>query len=301
MIDNYDNLLMLDLEEEVERITRFINGKRRELNRDGVIIGLSGGLDSAVVAYLTRRSISPDKITLLYLPERDSKKIHKNDAYLIAESLEIELRIVDISQSLKVLGVYDLLPFRFVPGNNLKNILVKVGKAVEKINQFNLLTARLKPKGGTLVAKGNAYGMIKHRMRMVMLYYEANIHNLMVIGAANKSELLTGTFSQWGCDQCADIMPIIHLYRSQVEDLAEYLEIPEKIRSKPADPDIMPGLESKEVLLGSFRELDLILHGLENNFSLEWLYIEFGKDKVKRILELLRLSEFMREAPYTLD
>jgi NAD+ synthase len=63
----------------------------------------------------------------------------------------------------------------------------------------------------------------------------------MVVGAANRTEWLTGTFSKWGIDHCADIMPLLHLYRSQLEKIAEYIHVPEPIRKKAADPDVMPG------------------------------------------------------------
>ena len=298
-IPEYDSL-QVDPVFECERITRFIKDKVEDLNRDGLIIGLSGGFDSTVVTYLASRSLPVEKIRLLYLPERDSKNKHKEDAQLVASILGIKLEVMDISEILDAAGVYDLLPLKFVPGKKLKDILVKIGKQIEKVSEVDLLSARLKPRGGSLLAKGNAYGTIKHRMRMVILYYEANIHNLMVVGAANKSELLTGTFSQWGCDQCADIMPIIHLYRSQLESLAEYLQVPEVIRLKPADPDIMPGVDNKEELLGSFRETDLILHGLENGLSINELNALFGFERVEKIHELFKFSEFMRQSPYSL-
>lgn len=296
-----DNLLSFDVKSECEQTATFIEEKRKSLNREGILIGLSGGLDSATVAYLSARAVNSKKISLLYLPDRDSKNRHRKDAEEIARALGCPLKIIDISPALKMIGVYDILPLRFVPGAKLKDLLVKFGKAVENINETNLLSTRLSPKGASLVAKGNAYGTIKHRMRMVMLYYEANIHNLMVVGAANKTEYLTGTFSQWGCDQCADIMPVIHLYRSQLEDLAEYLGVPENIRKKPADPDIMPGVDNKEELLGSFRTADYILYGLENDVPKEELTRQFGEKMVDRICDLYRASAFMREAPYQFE
>jgi NAD+ synthase len=136
---------------------------------------------------------------------------------------------------------------------------------------------------------------------MVILYHHAIINNLMVVGAANKTELLTGTFSQWGCDQCADVMPVIHLYRTQLEALAEYLKIPDCIRSKPADPDIIPGVDDKGELLGSFYIADQILWGFEHGVSDESLRDRFGIVEVDRISNLYEASRFMREAPYSME
>jgi NAD+ synthase len=134
-----------------------------------------------------------------------------------------------------------------------------------------------------------------------MLYHYANINNLMVVGAANRTELLTGTFSQWGCDQCADVMPIVHLYRSQVEALAEYLKVPESVRNKPADPDIIPGLADKEEFLGSFSTADQILWGLESGIPTDALKQQFGETEVTRIVSLVDGSRFMRQSPATLE
>ena len=206
-----------------------------------------------------------------------------------------------ITPILTAAGVYDLLPIRFVPGYKLKDILIRFGKLIENISEKDLLTSRLNPKPESLMAKGNAYGTIKHRTRMVAIYHYANIHNLMVVGAANKTEFMTGTFSQWGCDQCADVMPIIHLYRTQLEFLADYLQIPNRVRNKPADPDIIPGLDNKETLLGSFELADQILFGLENEMDMKDLANHFGDESVQLIRDLFESSRFMRETPYQLD
>jgi NAD+ synthase len=142
--------------------------------------------------------------------------------------------------------------------------------------------------------------MSKHRLRMLLLYQQAEISNLMVVGAANRTELMTGTFSQWGCDQCADVMPLIHLYRSQLYPLARYLQLPKVIVEKAADPDIMPGVDDKEALLGSFLEADRILIGLEKGVGRQELSRSYGVAAVDQIVSLVELSRPMRESPYAI-
>jgi len=136
---------------------------------------------------------------------------------------------------------------------------------------------------------------------MVQLYHQANIKYLLVVGAAKRTELLTGAFSQWGCDQCADIMPIIHLFRSQVESIADFLNIPEHIRIKPADPDIMPGVDDKEALIGSFHTADKILWMLEHGTTLSEIVTKFDQVTINNIHDLYKRSQFMRETPYSLS
>ncbi len=296
----YQNPLSLDPVKTCKQVTEFIESQRKALNRDGVLIGLSGGLDSAVVAFLTSHSVEKKRIKFLYLPDKDSKTRHRKDALLIANCLNVPLEIKDITSILAETGVYELLPLRFAPGRKSKEILVRFGKAVERVNDGNLLGTRLSPKPFSLPARGNAYGMIKHRIRMVMLYQYAEVRNLLVAGAANKTEILTGTFTQWGCDQCADIMPIAHIYRSQLVGLAEYLQIPERIRKKPADPDIIPGVDDKAKMIGSFEIVDQILWGLEQGTGEERLSEQFGQDIVSRVLFLYEKFRFMREIPFTL-
>jgi NAD+ synthase len=297
-MDWVENPLKIDESSVCQQVAEFIEDQRKTLNRDGILIGLSGGLDSAVVAYLSVHGVERERINLLNLPDKDSKIRHREDALLIARSLDIPLVTKNISSVLAKAGVYQLLPLRYAPGRKAKEMLVICGKAVEKIDNTKVLSARLSPGSNSLAARGVAYGMSKHRMRMVMLYQYAEVYNLLVVGAANKTELLTGTFTQWGCDQCADIMPISHLYRSQVEKLAGYLNIPIRIREKPADPDIIPGINDKEELMGSFEVVDQILWGLEHGFDKESLSDHFHEEIVSRVVFLYDDYRFMREIPY---
>lgn len=209
--------------------------------------------------------------------------------------------MVKISPTLRKLGVYRLLPLRFIPGRKLKTIAIEFGKR-EFLSQTNgeFLSTRLGSSGGPWVARGNAYICAKHRVRMVLLYKEAEQSRGLVIGAANKTEWMTGTFTQWGCDHCADVMPILHLYRSQLILLAEHLGLPEEIRIKKADPDVLPGLDDKGELLGSFQDADLILWGLENQIPVEDLVGNFGAEKVNYIQTLVQNSSHYRETPYSL-
>ena len=294
-----ENILLINSQEECEKISNFIESKRIALERDGVIIGLSGGLDSAVVAYLAVRGGKSENVNLLYMPDKDSKKSHYKDAITIAHELGQYLNVEDITHILDSIGIYKLLPFDLIPGTTLKSLLIKIGKKIENINQENLMASRFSPTPNSFIAKGNAYATIKHRIRMVQLYHHANIKNLLVVGAANRTKLLTGAFSQWGCDQCADIMPIIHLYRSQVESIADFLHIPDHIRNKPADPDIMPGVDDKEALIGSFYTADKILWMLEHGTPLSEIATKFDQITVNNIYDLYKRSQFMRETPYS--
>jgi NAD+ synthase len=295
------DVLALDPVKEVEKITSFIQDQFQILNRKTAVIGLSGGLDSSLAASLALISLGQDRVICCYLPERDSKRIHRQHALMLSEKLDLDLHFYNISQALSAMGVYQLLPLRFIPGRKLKENAVHFGKKrFLNHSQRKALTARLSARGGPWVARTNAYISAKHRLRMVALYKTAERVRGLVIGAANKTEWMTGTFTQWGCDHCADIMPLIHLYRSQLVILAEHLDIPQEILQKKADPDLLPGLDDKGALLGSFENTDLILWGIENGISAADLESKFGSDQVRYIIDLIKNSDHYREAPYSL-
>jgi NAD+ synthase len=299
--NKYSQQLKIDLGATSSTIEAFIQSMLDNLKRDGAVIAVSGGLDSAITATLTVRSLGAHRVHLLNMPERDSQPIHQNHARILAKHLETCITVRHISPVLRATGTYRLLHLRFLPTLQLRSALVDFAKKHLNIDNANLLATRLQPGNATLVAKGAAYVVAKHRIRMVTLYQYAEVHNLMVVGAANRTEWLTGTFSKWGVDHCADVMPLLHLYRSQLERIAEYVGVPDVIRNKVADPDVMPGVNDKGALLGDFTLVDQILYGIENGQDKSQLSEIYGKNNVEHILHLYELSQHMRESPYHLN
>ena len=288
----------IDFPNTCRAIEEFIQSKLTDLNRDGAVIGLSGGLDSAVTAIMTVRSLGANRVHLIYMPEVDSKPIHRKHAKQLAYHIDIPILVKSITSILRTSGTYRLLPLRFIPGRRLRAAVINFAKSHFEIDSDNLLAYRFNPGAGSWGAKGAAYALTKHRIRMVMLYQYAEVHNLMVVGAANRTEWLTGTFSKWGVDHCADVMPLLHLYRSQLEQLAEFIGVPDNIRNKAADPDVMPGINDKGALLGNFIITDRILCGIEQGIDRDELSQMYGNESVDLILTLMKLSNHMRESPY---
>ena len=294
--------LKIDASSVCKEIEKLIQETMLNLNRDGAVIGLSGGLDSAVVAALSIRSLGKDKVQLVNMPERDSKRIHRKHAKRLAKHFGIRLKTIRLTPILRKTGTYRLLPLRFIPTKKLRAKAVTFGKS--KLSQQDIddvLLNRFQSKSNKWVVKGKTYSFTKHRIRMVTLYQYAEVRNLMVVGAANKTEWLTGTYSKWGVDHCADVMPLVHIFRSQLEQLAEYLRIPDFIGKKKADPDVMPGINDKSSLLNGFMLTDQILINLENGCNKEKLVQDFGFDDVERLISLKNLSSHMRESPYHIE
>ena len=295
------NLLRFDPEQAAVEIIQFIQDRFQILKRKKIIIGLSGGLDSSLTATLAAEAIGADRVKLYYLPDRDSKPLHRKHAILFSKQLGAELKIIRITPALRILRIYALLPLNLIPGRRLKSYAVNyVRRNQLGLTGGSVLNARLTGSGGSMVSRANAYINAKHRLRTVILFREAEKMNGLVMGAANKTEWLTGTFVQFGCDHSADVMPLLHIYRSQVEELARIQGLPPEILEKESDTDILPGLEDKGAMMGSFLIADQILWGLENGIPLSDLSDRFDQESVFYLNSLVQDSSFYREVPYSL-
>lgn len=307
--EEYEKLISeldIDYSELTDRLVNFIRKKADELNREGLVLGLSGGVDSAVVAKLCKLAKGKEKTTALIMPEKDSLKKDETDAAHLAEELGINKKIIVLTPLLKKLNVYRLYFLNKIPViNQTKRAKSLINKIVNKLYKLftkktpfsdNLLGTKDK-KFHKSLNKTEAYYRIKHRMRMVLLYFHGEVENDLVVGAANKSEHLTGYFVKHGCDDASDIMPIMGLYKTQVIKLAEYLNIPKKILKKKPSGGTMVGVSDEQALGLSYRELDLILLALEKKWSVRKIakVLNQKEEKVQYVNSLIKNSEHMRK------
>jgi len=217
--------LALDLPTVTTRIKRFIKDYVEKTKVKGIVIGLSGGIDSAVSGALAALAIGGDKISALNMPEEENfSEIDLRDAKIVANKFGFKLEIIDISPILE--GCYKTLP-------------------IYDVNDQ--------------LSRGN----IKARIRMVCLYYYANALGKIVCGSSDKSETMMGYFTKWG-DGAADISPLMDLYKTQVRQLAAYIGIPKELIAKPPSPQLWPGQTAEKEIGVKYEVLDLILLGLEN-------------------------------------
>jgi NAD+ synthase len=256
-------------EEVCDRISAFVRSSLESSGRSGVAVAMSGGLDSSVTAALCVRGVGPERVTGFSLPETEGPRQDAGDAELVARRLGIKLDTYDITRALRDMGVYDFVLSK-LPGEALRAAVVRTGYGLRRmISDEDPLVGGLAGSRSAAVSRASAHFKARHRMRMVYLFFRAERRNLLVAGAANKTEKLTGIYSRFGVDDCADIMPIAGLYRTEVLLLAEALGIPPKIRSKTPSPGIIPGVRDKYVyLLGLPSErLDEVLEDLSSGVS----------------------------------
>jgi NAD+ synthase len=251
--------LDLNEAEEVERIVDTLrHSVHQTLHRRGVVMGISGGIDSSVVLALCVRAFGPEKIVALLLPEGESSPESTTLAQQVADHYGVSPLTEDISGALEGFGCYhrrneaiqSLFP-DFGPGWGAKITLPGNLLEQETLNIFYLtvtnpegqeFTRRLPPRQYyQIVAASN----FKQRSRMAMLYYHAELHNYAVVGTPNKNEHRLGFFVKHG-DGGMDISPIEHLFKTQVYQLARYLDVPEEIQTRRPTSDTYPGGSTQE-------------------------------------------------------
>lgn len=296
--------MTLDAEVVCRMIEEFIRRQVDEFQREGVILGMSGGIDSALTATLLTRALGPDQVLALIMPERDSSPQSKTDALKEIRRLGIRYREVDLTPGLSAMGLYELVPLHFLGVRQIKEAVVRQQHQVqlEAIGDTPFSAGLLGTKGlgkqKQLINTGNAYARAKHRLRMMTLYYYADQENRLVVGTTNKSEALTGFVVKWG-DNVADIEPILPLYKTQVRQLAAYVGVSPEIIEKAPSPDLLPGIVDELALGISYEVLDKILSGLEEGWDQEQIVSTFGvvTAQVMRVRELKRRSQHLREMP----
>ena len=246
----------------------------RQLRRRGIVLGLSGGIDSSVSAALAVAAVGAKKVLGVLMPERDSDPDSLRLGHLVADSLGIETVTEDIAPILDAAGCYErrdefirrLVP-EFGAGWGCKVVLTQrrlqhhaARRAVAGRASGRRVRMPLDVYLGVVAATN-----MKQRTRKQLEYFHADRLNYAVLGTPNRLEYDQGFFVKNG-DGAADIKPIAHLYKTQVYALAEHLGLPEEIRSRPPTTDTWSLAQSQEEFYFSvpYPAMDLCLYGLEN-------------------------------------
>jgi len=233
-------VLNLDWAEVDRRVCRFIKDYVERCKAKGVVLGLSGGIDSCTIAALSARTLGGHNVLGLMLFEKETRRSDDvRHAELVAKEFGFKTEKVDITPPLEAL--YHSAPV-FDPTDKL--------------------------------SKGN----VKARTRMIYVYYYANRLRLIVCGSSDKSETMMGYFTKWG-DVAADISPIMDLYKTQVRKLAQHIGVPEEIVRKPSSPALWPGQLAESELGIKYEQLDLILYGLERFMKPEEIAAQLHVEK----------------------
>lgn len=295
------DVFALDCPAECARIEAFIRSKMGELRREGIVVAVSGGLDSSTVVSLCARAVGKRNVTGLLLPEKNGNPDALKYARLMADELGIKTHTIDISKILAALGTYNFVADRI----GSRTLVNKVVREFPAQTRKALFMDAIRGTKNPIVRQGTAATYSKHRIRMVVVYKYAEENNLLVAGCAHKSEDLLGLFSKFGVDDNADVMPVKHLFRSQILQLAGHVGVPAEIIGRTPNPDMFPGIEDKyyDVLGMRSETTDLVLYGLEHALPVEEIAAQTELDvaKVLELKELVRITEHMRNHSMSLE
>jgi NAD+ synthase len=252
------------------------------LKRHGGVIGISGGIDSSVTLALATKALGASKVIGIMLPEKDSSEESKRLALKLAEKFGVQTLEEEITGALEGFGCYkrrDEAVARVFPEYNPIDFKMKIGINQSGMTQnlppmFLLTIVDKEGKNQSKLLPVKEYLQIvaasnfKQRSRMSMLYYHAERLHYAVIGTPNKHEVEQGFFVKYG-DSGADIMPIAHLYKTQVYQLAEYLGVPKEIIERTPTSDTYSAEQTQQEFFFQlpFHEMDLIWFGYENGYE----------------------------------
>lgn len=272
------DVLKLDAEKEVEKISRRVRELlSKKLKRRGLVVGLSGGIDSSVTAALAVKAIGTERVVVLLMPERHSADETLRLSSLVADHLGVASVHQDISGILEALGFYtrydaavqSVIP-EYSQGWKSKIVIPNVFES----KGFSLFSVVAQSPDGETIKKRlslTAYLEIvaatnfKQRTRKMLEYYHADRLNYAVAGTPNRLEYDQGFFVKLG-DGAADVKPIAHLYKSQVYQLAEFLGIPAEVRKRPPTTDTysLPQGQDEFYFSLPYDQMDLCLYAKNN-------------------------------------
>ena len=250
----------MNLHHTIDTIAAFIRARISESRASGAVIGLSGGIDSAVVAYLTVEAVGKENVLAIMLPVQDlTPGYDTDDAINVADRLGIEYRVIEVGDVLH--GFSDAIP-DYDPD--------------------------------AAVASGN----LTARIRMCVLYYYANLMNRLVIGTGNRTELLLGYATKHG-DAGVDIEPIGDLYKTEVFELAEFLGVPERIIRIAPSARLWAGQTDEGELGMRYPDIDRILRMLvDEQLSVDEIEARgVPGDAARRLTHLISISAHKRHPP----
>lgn len=289
----------LDYAAEADRIAgRLREVTARELHKRGLVVAISGGVDSSVCAALAVRALGAQRVFALILPERDSADESERHARILAGHLGVRVETVDIAPTLAAIGCYaarDEAVRRVLPdyADDWRMKIVIAGGREGAINHFDLVAQS--PDGRThertlgladylqIVAATS----FKQRVRKTLEYYHADRLNYAVVGTPNRLEYDQGFFVKNG-DGSADVKPIAHLYKTQVYGMARHLGLPDCVASAAPTTDTYSLAQGQDEFYFAlpWAQMDLALWALEHGLAAA----ELGN--------ALRISEAAAEAVY---
>lgn len=301
-------LLRIDEGRAIDALTTYVRAARSETRARSALLGLSGGLDSAVLAAVTVCGLGADRVRLLYLYDQTSSGALRTNARTIADWLGIPLEETSIETDLRKAGVYSSRAAGLTSlSGQLNRLLHRVYRVmtgeppfVSSLRAGSFMTSCGQPRGGVhgaLVLEAEAGFVARHRHRRHLLEAEAKADDCFLLGAANKTEWLTGWFVKGGIDDLPK-QPLKGLCKTQVRQLADALGVPASVRLAPPSPDMMRGITDELALGMSYPTIDVALDVLEGGVTIEQAAgAGVTAEDLRCVQKLTYLSAWKRASP----
>ena len=316
------DILKIDPEKELEKLSKFIlEHVRSVFHRKGIVVGLSGGIDSACMAAVAVHTLGKDRVVGLVLPEKESNPISAEFASKHAENLGIEYRQIDISPTVDTVKSYtwrDEFVKKLIPeyqSGYKYNITLPTDLLERDSFNFYRLQVQL-PDGEIKSVRLNlnefrtitSFANIKIRARMLHLYNEAERRSLVVAGTTNRTEYLLGDFCKYG-DGGTDIEPFSYLYKNQIYQISEHLNVIQEIIDRQPSPDTfsLPVSDQEFFFRIAFDKLDHLLYAWEHEIPVDEVaeVLDISEDAVNRSFKdftsKYRATQHLRHMAYTLE
>lgn len=317
----HKDILSLDAAAEVDRISHSLREQvLGTLRRRGAVVGLSGGIDSSVVAALCVRALGKDKVLGLFMPEHHSSDDALRLGQMLAAHLGIDTQIENIAPALEGAGCYSrqteavrMVVPEYGDGWKCKLVLPSILES-DRLNVTRLTVQSPDGKVDTVRLPHAAYLQMvaatnyKQRIRKMTEYYHADRLNYAVSGTPNRLEYDQGFFVKQG-DGSADFKPIAHLYKTQVYQLARYLGVPEEICQRPPTTDTfsMPQTQEEFYFALPYDRMDLCLYALNHSVPAAEVAPAVGltTDQVERVFKDIeakrRATRYLHARPLLVD
>jgi len=315
------DILKIDPEKELEKLSKFIVDQVNIVfHRKGIVVGLSGGIDSACISALAVHAVGKDKVVGLVLPEKESNPISSEYAIKHAQAMGIEHRQIDITPTVDSIVSYkwrdefiQKLIKEYQPGYKYN---ITLPTDLLERDSFNFYKLQVQMPDGEIKTKRlnlndfrtiTSFANIKIRARMLHLYAEAERRSLVVAGTTNRTEFILGDFCKYG-DGGTDIEPLSYLYKNQIYQLSEYLKVIPEIVNRQPSPDTfsLPVSDQEFFFRIPFDKLDHLLYAWEHDIpsSKAAKTLDLSEDAVIRAYKDFKsknnVTAHLREMAYTL-
>lgn len=300
--------LTIDVNRTADSVERYIREIVDKNGARGVLIGLSGGLDSVVLATLAVRALGTASVRVVYLYDRDNEKASEHRARLAADWLGLRLEVQNIELAMRERGIYAPLFMRVCSLSGILNrVLIYCYELVFAESPWISVLRQGQVNGNRVKEWVFNSGIrhievafnVRHIYRRQILEKMANEHAWLLLSAANRSEYAVGWFVTGGIDDLP-FSPLIGLYKTEIRQLAAHLGVPSEIQNQKPSPDMLKGITDEAVLGLPYNKIDIVLDGIDRGLTDEEITSAgVTRDEISHVRDMNQLSAWKRHPERT--